>query len=50
MTIIVVTVALRPPVPRDKPIYAYAIGVVAGTLVQLLIPAFDLRNTPFQFK
>ena len=31
-------------------IYAYAIGIVAGTLVQLLIPAFDLRNTPFQFK
>ena len=30
-------------------IYAYAIGILAGTLVQLLIPAFDLRNTPFKF-
>ena len=33
----------------DDRIYAYAIGILAGTLVQLLIPAFDLRNTPFQF-
>ena len=30
-------------------IYAYAIGILVGTLVQLLIPAFDLRNTPFEF-
>ena len=29
-------------------IYAYAIGILVGTLVQLLIPAFDLRNTPVQ--
>jgi putative peptidoglycan lipid II flippase len=30
-------------------IYAYAIGILAGTLVQLLIPAWDLRNTPYRF-
>ena len=27
-------------------IYAYAIGILVGTLVQLLIPAWDLRHTP----
>ena len=31
-------------------IYAYAIGILVGTLVQLLIPVFDLRNTPFKFE
>jgi len=31
-------------------IYAYAIGIVVGTVVQLMIPAFDLRNTPFKFR
>ncbi len=30
-------------------IYAYAIGILVGTAVQLLIPAWDLRNTPFRF-
>ena len=40
----------RADVPRaDDRIYAYAIGILVGTLVQLLIPAFDLRNTPFEF-
>jgi putative peptidoglycan lipid II flippase len=29
---------------------AYAIGILIGTLVQLLIPVFDLRNTPFKFE
>ncbi len=50
VTIIVVTVALVPQFHGNDRIYAYAIAIVAGTLVQLLIPAFDLRNTPFQFK
>jgi putative peptidoglycan lipid II flippase len=50
VTIIVATVALVPQFHGDDRIYAYAIGILAGTLVQLLIPAFDLRNTPFQFK
>jgi putative peptidoglycan lipid II flippase len=50
VTIIVVLVALVPQFHGDDRIYAYAIGILAGTLVQLLIPSFDLRNTPFQFK
>ncbi len=50
VTIIVVLVALVPQFDGDNRIYAYAIGILAGTLVQLLIPSFDLRNTPFQFK
>ncbi len=50
VTIIAVTVVLVPQFHGNDRIYAYAIGIVAGTLVQLLIPAFDLRNTPFQFR
>ncbi len=49
VTIIAVVVATVPLFPEDKQIYAYAIGVLAGTLVQLLIPTWDLRNTPFKF-
>lgn len=48
LTIIAVVVATVPLFPEDKQIYAYAIGVVAGTVVQLLIPTWDLRNTPFR--
>jgi putative peptidoglycan lipid II flippase len=40
---------LAPAFHGDNRIYAYAIGILAGTVVQLLIPAFDLRNTPFRF-
>jgi putative peptidoglycan lipid II flippase len=49
LAIIAVLVGLAPAFPSDKRIYAYAIGVLVGTLVQLLIPAWDLRNTPFRF-
>jgi putative peptidoglycan lipid II flippase len=49
LTIIVVLVVVEPLLDGHDRIYAYAIGVLAGTLVQLLIPAFDLRNTPFRF-
>jgi len=49
VAIIAVLVALAPLFPEDDRIYAYAIGVLVGTAVQLLIPAFDLRNTPFRF-
>jgi putative peptidoglycan lipid II flippase len=49
LTIIVVLVLLVPAFHGQNRIYAYAIGILAGTLVQLLIPAFDLRNTPFKF-
>jgi putative peptidoglycan lipid II flippase len=49
LAIIVVLVALEPLFEGRDRIYAYAIGILVGTLVQLLIPTFDLRNTPFRF-
>jgi putative peptidoglycan lipid II flippase len=49
LTIIAVLVVVEPMLSGQDRIYAYAFGVLAGTLVQLLIPAFDLRNTPFRF-
>ncbi|HET7444777.1 MAG TPA: murein biosynthesis integral membrane protein MurJ [Solirubrobacterales bacterium] len=49
LTIIVVLVVLEPMFSGQDRIYAYAIGILAGTLVQLLIPTWDLRNTPFRF-
>jgi putative peptidoglycan lipid II flippase len=50
LTIIGVLVGLAPAFEGQDRIYAYAIGILAGTLVQLLIPVFDLRNTPFRFR
>ena len=50
LTIILVLVVLEPMFHGQDKIYAYAIGILVGTLVQLLIPAWDLRNTPFRFK
>ncbi|HEX6457161.1 MAG TPA: murein biosynthesis integral membrane protein MurJ [Solirubrobacterales bacterium] len=49
LTIIVVLVVLEPLFHGRDRIYAYAIGILVGTLVQLLIPAWDLRHTPFRF-
>src|SRR4029453_5542895 len=49
VVIIAVLVLLEPAFHGNDRIYAYAIGVLAGTVVQLAIPAFDLRNTPFRF-
>jgi putative peptidoglycan lipid II flippase len=49
LTIIAVLVALVPHFHGNHRIYAYAIGILAGTVVQLSIPAVDLRNTPFHF-
>jgi putative peptidoglycan lipid II flippase len=49
LTIIAVLVLLIPQFHGQDRIYAYAIGILVGTLVQLLIPTFDLRNTPFKF-
>jgi putative peptidoglycan lipid II flippase len=49
LTIIAVLVFVEPLFHGQNRIYAYAIGILAGTVVQLLIPAFDLRNTPFKF-
>ncbi len=50
LTIIAVVVVLAPMFEGQDRIYAYAIGILLGTLVQLLIPTFDLRNTPFKFE
>jgi putative peptidoglycan lipid II flippase len=49
LTIIAVLVGLEPAFSGNDRIYAYAIGILAGTAVQLAIPAIDLRNTPFRF-
>ena len=47
VAIIAVLVALAPAFSEDDQIYAYAIGVLVGTAIQLAIPAWDLRNTKF---
>ena len=49
VVIILVLVLLEPAFHGNDRIYAYAIGVLVATVVQLAIPAFDLRNTPFRF-
>lgn len=49
LTIILVLVVLEPLFHGEDRIYAYAIGILVGTLVQLLIPTWDLRHTPFHF-
>src|SRR5215203_3647953 len=48
VVIILVLVLLEPAFSGDDRIYAYAIGVLIGTAVQLAIPAWDLRHTPFK--
>ena len=47
VVIIAVLVGLVPAFPAEDEIYAYAIGVLAGTVVQLVIPVWDLKNTPY---
>jgi len=47
VAIIAVLVGLEPVFPKDKQIYAYAIGVLVGTVVQFAMVTYDLRNTPF---
>jgi putative peptidoglycan lipid II flippase len=49
LTIILVLVVLEPMFEGQDRIYAYAIAILVGTAVQLLIPAWDLRHTPFRF-
>jgi len=49
LTIILVLVVLEPMFHGQDRIYAYAIAILVGTLVQLLIPAWDLRHTPYRF-
>jgi putative peptidoglycan lipid II flippase len=48
VAIIAVLVGLAPAFPEGDEIYAYAIGVVVGTLIQLAMVSYDLRNTPFR--
>ncbi|UJA20510.1 murein biosynthesis integral membrane protein MurJ [Thermoleophilia bacterium SCSIO 60948] len=50
VAIIVVLLALEPMFEGRDKIYAYAIGVLVGTVVQLAINAVDLRNTPFRLE
>ena len=47
IAIIVVLIGLAPAFPEDDQIYAYAIGVLVGTFLQLAILVIDLRNTPY---
>jgi putative peptidoglycan lipid II flippase len=47
VAIIVVLVGLVPAFPEEDEIYAYAIGVLVGTVIQLAIQLVDLRKTPF---
>jgi putative peptidoglycan lipid II flippase len=49
LTIILTLVLLVPSFSGNDRIYAYAIGILAGTVVQLAIPAWDLRHTPMRF-
>ncbi len=48
VAIIAVLVGLAPAFPEKDKIYAYAIGVLVGTLIQLGMVTYDLRNTPFR--
>jgi putative peptidoglycan lipid II flippase len=48
VAIIAVLVAMAPLFHGPDRIYAYAIGVLVGTAIQLAIPSWDLRHTPFR--
>jgi putative peptidoglycan lipid II flippase len=50
VAIIAVLVGLAPAFPEEDKIYAYAIGVLVGTAVQLALVSWDLRNTPFRLQ
>jgi putative peptidoglycan lipid II flippase len=47
VAIITVLVVLAPTFSEEDEIYAYAIGILVGTGVQLAMQAIDLRNTPY---
>jgi putative peptidoglycan lipid II flippase len=50
VAIITVLVLLAPAFSEEDEIYAYAIGVLVGTALQLAIPTWDLRHTSFNFR
>jgi len=50
VAIIAVLVAIEPRFSSQDGIYAYAIGVLVGTVIQLAIPVWDLRHTPYGAK
>jgi putative peptidoglycan lipid II flippase len=50
VAIIIALVVLKPLFAKPDQIYAYAIAILIGTAVQLAIPAWDLRHTPFHFE
>src|SRR5262249_10736256 len=50
VVIIAVLVLLAPAFHGNDRIYAYAIAVLPGTVVQLASPALDLRSTPLRFR
>jgi putative peptidoglycan lipid II flippase len=47
VAIIVTLVALAPSYAKHDQIYAYAIGILIGTALQLAMVTYDLKNTPF---
>ena len=50
VAIIAVLVGLAPAFPEGEEIYAYAVGVLVGTALQLALLVWDMRNTPFRMK
>ncbi|MFN8113991.1 MAG: murein biosynthesis integral membrane protein MurJ [Solirubrobacterales bacterium] len=48
LAIIGVLVGLSPLLPEEDRIYAYALGVLVGTALQLAMVSWDLRHTPFK--
>ncbi len=50
IAIIAVLVLLAPAFSEENRVYAYAIGVLVGTALQLAMVSFDLRNTPFRMQ
>ncbi len=50
VAIIAVMVGAAPAFPKGDEIYAYAVGVLVGTLVQLALVTYDLRHTPFRLQ
>ena len=47
VAIIGTLIALAPVFADEDEIYAYAVGVLVGTVIQLAIPVWDLRHTPY---